>query len=171
MKISKGVCPDCREWAVKRVSAKRGGIMPRLGWSIGLPGPFYLSSGGRRRRVWHGTLPGWRCWHRHNSPSAATACARRKARQQIAARRGIPQPQRSRFRNPLYWITGLAILEAELNACWWVLYAALNGAAWLVRRWWYIPEPVANGIAVCRPVWPSRETVQRRIAQANGAQQ
>lgn len=77
-----------------------------------------------------------------------------------------PRQPLSRFRNPLYWITGLAFLEAELVGCWWILYAALNGAAWLVRRWWYVPESVADAIAVCRPVWPSRETVQRRIAES-----
>ena len=114
----------------------------RLGLSIPLPGPFRLSG-----TVWQ------------------------------SRRRRAPV---SRFQHPLYWLTGLAFMEGmlwvmlyalagELLATWWLLYAALNGVAWLVRRWWYVPESVAGAIAVCRPVWPSRETVQRRIAEGRPA--
>ncbi len=57
----------------------------RLGWSVPLPGPFRLSgtvwrSRRRRREVWHGTLPGWKCPHDHSRPDLATACASREAR-------------------------------------------------------------------------------------------
>lgn len=54
----------------------------RIGWSIPLPGPFRLSGSlgrSRRRRVYHGTLPGWKCWHAHRHPEQARACARREA--------------------------------------------------------------------------------------------
>jgi len=59
----------------------------RLGWRIGLPGPFYL--GGTiwrsRRRGWHGTLPdGWKCHHQHRSQEAAVECAQNEER-----RRGL----------------------------------------------------------------------------------
>jgi len=56
----------------------------RLGWSIPLPGPFYL--GGTiwrsrpRRRGYHGTLRGWRCAHNHQRPDTAIACAQREQR-------------------------------------------------------------------------------------------
>lgn len=71
-----------------------------------------------------------------------------------------------RFSSPWYWLTGAAIIEAELNACWWILWGALNGAAWLVRRWWYVPEPAETAIAACRPIWPSRTAVQRHAGQS-----
>jgi hypothetical protein len=60
----------------------------RLGWSVPLPGPFYLSgtvwrSKPRPRRpstpVWHGTLSGWSCPHDHRRPDTAKACAEREA--------------------------------------------------------------------------------------------
>ncbi len=56
----------------------------RLGWRIPLPGPFYL--GGTvwrsrpRGRVYHGTLPGWRCPHNHRREDTAVACAQREER-------------------------------------------------------------------------------------------
>jgi hypothetical protein len=62
----------------------------RLGWSIPLPGPFWLSgtiwrSRHRRRRtpVYHGTLPGWRCAHDHRREDTAQACAEREARRRL----------------------------------------------------------------------------------------
>jgi hypothetical protein len=58
----------------------------RLGWRIGLPGPFYIGGTllrSRRRRsrrqVWHGTLLGWQCPHNHRRPDTARACANREA--------------------------------------------------------------------------------------------
>jgi hypothetical protein len=60
----------------------------RFGWSIPLPGPFRLSGtlwrSRPRRRVWHGTLPGWQCPHDHPRKDAATECARREARRRLA---------------------------------------------------------------------------------------
>lgn len=62
----------------------------RLGWSIPLPGPFRLSGtvwrSKRRRkgRVYHGTLPGWKCPHNHTREDTAVACARREARRRTA---------------------------------------------------------------------------------------
>jgi hypothetical protein len=61
----------------------------RLGWSIPLPGPFWLSgtvwrSKRRRRRGYHGTLPGWTCPHNHEREDTAIACARREARRRAA---------------------------------------------------------------------------------------
>ena len=57
----------------------------RLGWSIPLPGPLYLSgtiwrSGRRRRRApaYHGQLPGWKCPHNHTRPDTAEVCAERE---------------------------------------------------------------------------------------------
>jgi len=54
----------------------------RLGWRIPLPGPFSLGGtlgrSRRRRRGWHGTLPGWRCPHNHSRPDLAKACADRE---------------------------------------------------------------------------------------------
>ena len=61
--------------------------MARLGWSIPLPGPFRLSGTlwrSKRRRGYHGTLPGWKCPHAHSRMDLAVDCARREAR-----RRGI----------------------------------------------------------------------------------
>lgn len=58
----------------------------RLGWSVPLPGPFRIggtlwrSRGRSRRRVYHGTLPGWKCPHNHTRPDTATQCARSRAR-------------------------------------------------------------------------------------------
>jgi hypothetical protein len=60
----------------------------RFGWSIPLPGPFYLAGTiwrskrrRARRQVWHGTLPdGFRCPHNHTRPDTATACANAEAR-------------------------------------------------------------------------------------------
>jgi hypothetical protein len=57
----------------------------RIGWRIPLPGPFYLGgtlwrSRRRRGRVYHGTLPGWRCHHGHRSEGAAIDCAQRETR-------------------------------------------------------------------------------------------
>jgi hypothetical protein len=59
----------------------------RLGWRIGLPGPFYLGgtvwrSRRRRRRqpVYHGQLPGWQCPHDHKRTDTAAACADRELR-------------------------------------------------------------------------------------------
>ena len=64
----------------------------RLGWSIPLPGPFRLSgtiwrSKPRRRRrrpVYHGVLPGWKCPHNHSREDLAVACAQREARRRAA---------------------------------------------------------------------------------------
>jgi hypothetical protein len=59
----------------------------RLGWRIGLPGPFYLGgtvlrsrSRRPRLRVYHGTLPGWKCPHNHTRMDTAVACAQREPR-------------------------------------------------------------------------------------------
>lgn len=60
----------------------------RLGWSIPLPDPFFLSGtvlrsrrGRHHVRCYHGTLPnGWRCPHSHRRPDTARACANREAR-------------------------------------------------------------------------------------------
>jgi hypothetical protein len=71
----------------------------RLGWSIGLPGPFRLSGTiwrSRRRRTYRGTLPGWRCRHRHARRDLAVACAQREARR----RSGLPAPAGSPWRQP-----------------------------------------------------------------------
>lgn len=61
----------------------------RLGWSIPLPGPFRLSGtiwrSKRRRRGYHGTLPGWKCPHLHSRQDLAVACAQREARRRAAA--------------------------------------------------------------------------------------
>jgi hypothetical protein len=62
----------------------------RIGWHIPLPGPFSVGgtlwrSKPRRRRGYHGTLPGWKCPHNHSRPDLAEACAQREAR-----RRDIP---------------------------------------------------------------------------------
>jgi len=64
----------------------------RFGWSFGLPGPFYIGGtiwrSKRRRprsRVYHGTLPGWRCKHDHRREDTAVECARREARRRMAA--------------------------------------------------------------------------------------
>lgn len=71
----------------------------RIGWSIPLPGPFRLSGtlwrSGRRRRVYHGTLPGWKCRHRHSRPDLARACAQREAqrRRRDPARKAHPLMQ------------------------------------------------------------------------------
>ena len=79
--------------------------MARIGWSIGLPGPFYLSGTlwrskrrRARRKAWHGTLPGgWggrgRCPHNHQRPDTAIDCARREAlrRARMAAYRNQQQ--------------------------------------------------------------------------------
>jgi hypothetical protein len=71
----------------------------RLGWHIHLFGPF--SVGGtlwrskRRRRGYHGTLPGWKCPHGHSRPDLAEACAQREARRRQAARQQSPQAQRA----------------------------------------------------------------------------
>ena len=60
--------------------------MARIGWSIPLPGPFYLAgtlwrSRRRRARTYHGTLAdGWTCGHAHRTESAAEECARREQR-------------------------------------------------------------------------------------------
>jgi len=63
----------------------------RLGWSIPLSGPFRLSGTiwrskrrRHRRRVYHGTLPGWKCPHDHSREYLAIACARREARRRAA---------------------------------------------------------------------------------------
>lgn len=58
----------------------------RIGWRIGLPGPFYIGgtlyrSKRRRRGGYHGRLPdGWRCPHNHSREDLAAECARREAR-------------------------------------------------------------------------------------------
>jgi hypothetical protein len=68
----------------------------RLGWSIPLPGPFRLSGTiwrskrrrrGRRRLVYHGQLPGWKCPHNHSREDLAIACAQREAKR----RRAVPR--------------------------------------------------------------------------------
>jgi hypothetical protein len=60
----------------------------RLGWSIRIFGPVRLSGtlwrskrrrARRRGRVYHGTLPGWKCAHNHSRPELAQACAQREA--------------------------------------------------------------------------------------------
>ena len=60
----------------------------RLTWGIPLPGPFRLSGtlwrSRPRGRVWHGTLPGWRCPHDHPRKDAAVACAQQEARRRLA---------------------------------------------------------------------------------------
>jgi hypothetical protein len=63
----------------------------RLGWRIHLLGPFSVGgtvwrSRRRRGRVYHGTLPGWKCPHSHSRMDLAVACAQREAR-----RRGLPR--------------------------------------------------------------------------------
>lgn len=63
----------------------------RLGWSIPLPGPFFLSgtlwrSRRRRARGYHGTLPGWQCPHNHQREDTALTCATREARRRTAGR-------------------------------------------------------------------------------------
>jgi hypothetical protein len=54
----------------------------RIGWRIPLPGPFYLGGtvwrSRRRRRTYHGTLPGWKCPHNHQREDTAIACAQRE---------------------------------------------------------------------------------------------
>jgi hypothetical protein len=57
----------------------------RIGWHIPLPGPFSVGgtlwrSKPRRRRGYHGTLPGWKCPHNHSRRDLAEACAQREAR-------------------------------------------------------------------------------------------
>jgi hypothetical protein len=68
----------------------------RIGWRIPLPGPFSVGgtvwrSKPRRRRGYHGTLPGWKCPHNHSRPDLAEACAQREAR-----RRRVTQAAPSR---------------------------------------------------------------------------
>ena len=64
----------------------RFGKSVRVGWRIPLPGPFYLGgtvarlSWGKRRPVYHGTLPGWQCPHDHRRPDTALECAQREER-------------------------------------------------------------------------------------------
>jgi hypothetical protein len=66
----------------------------RLGWRVGLPGPFYIGgtlwrSARRRRargRFYHGTLPGWTCPHNHTRPDTALACARAERRRRARER-------------------------------------------------------------------------------------
>lgn len=64
----------------------------RLGWHVHLFGPF--SVGGTiwrskrrrsRRRVYHGTLPGWTCPHNHTRPDTARDCANAEARRRARA--------------------------------------------------------------------------------------
>jgi hypothetical protein len=61
----------------------------RLGWHVHLLGPF--SVGGtiwrsrRRRRGYHGTLPGWKCPHNHSRMDLAMACAQREERRRLTA--------------------------------------------------------------------------------------
>lgn len=64
----------------------------RLGWSIPLPGPFFLSGTvwrcrprRRPRRGFHGTLPGWECAHDHRRPDTALECAQREERRRAHA--------------------------------------------------------------------------------------
>jgi hypothetical protein len=89
-----------------------------------------------------------------------------------------------RLHNPWYWLSGLAFTEValwmcagmlaamavefagELLAIWWLLWLAAKGTAALVARWRHVPEPVSDAITACRPLWPSREAVQRHIAQS-----
>jgi hypothetical protein len=59
----------------------------RLGWRVGLPGPFYLAGTiwrskprRSRRHAYAGQLPGWRCEHDHRTEGAALECARRETR-------------------------------------------------------------------------------------------
>jgi hypothetical protein len=56
----------------------------RIGWRIPLPGPFYIGGtvwrSKRRRRGYHGTLPGWKCEHVHRTRTAAEECANRELR-------------------------------------------------------------------------------------------
>jgi hypothetical protein len=64
----------------------------RLGWRIPLGGPFSLSgtvwrSKRRRRRGYHGTLPGWQCPHNHSRENLAVACAQREARRRAGGAR------------------------------------------------------------------------------------
>jgi hypothetical protein len=71
----------------------------RLGWSIPLPGPFRLSGTiwrskprrrkrhGPARRVYHGSLPGWKCVHNHSREDLAVACAQREAKRRAAGGR------------------------------------------------------------------------------------
>lgn len=62
----------------------------RIGWSIRLPGPFYLAgtlwrSKKRRQRVYHGTLgTDWICPHNHRREDTALACAHREERRRAA---------------------------------------------------------------------------------------
>jgi hypothetical protein len=65
----------------------------RLGWRVGLPGPFYLAGTiwrSRRRprhaKVWHGQLDGRACPHEHRREDTAVACALREERRRAAGR-------------------------------------------------------------------------------------
>ena len=64
--------------------------MTRLSWHVHLLGPFgvggtiWQSRRRSRRKVYHGTLPGWTCPHNHARDDLAVACAQREAR-----RRGL----------------------------------------------------------------------------------
>lgn len=57
----------------------------------------------------------------------------------------------SRWFNPLYWITGLAIIEAalwalalEIIALWWLLWAAAYGATRAIEAMWGVTQPAGT---------------------------
>lgn len=57
-----------------------------FGWREHVWGPVYMggtiwrSKPRRRGRVYHGTLPGWKCPHDHRREDTAITCAQREAR-------------------------------------------------------------------------------------------
>jgi hypothetical protein len=81
----------------------------RIGWSIPLPGPFWIGGtlwqSKRRTRYYNGTLPdGWRCRHHHQREDTALACANQEAK-----RRGLqlnrPNPQKQVQRGRFFHAT------------------------------------------------------------------
>ena len=67
----------------------------RLTWHKHLLGPFGVGGTiwqskrrrlrGAKRKVYHGTLPGWKCQHNHSRMDLAVACAQREERRRAAA--------------------------------------------------------------------------------------
>jgi hypothetical protein len=116
----------------------------RIGWHIPLPGPFSIGgtlwrSKSRRRRGYHGTLPGWKCPHNHSRPDLARACANREAARRAA---GAAPTTATTARRPGGRLGALLVLIAVslvIYALFWPWFAFHNTAAgWGVGVPWLL---------------------------------